>query len=699
MVDNFQIGDFILVPSLNQLHSVVQVKNEGQVQTLEPKVIDLLLFFAQQPNRIASREDIRSAIWGNITVSDHAINRLISQLRKALSDNKQPYQYIETLAKRGYRLVAKVSVLSENHFENKVTIKRKYQHKILWLVVSVVIALVSILSVLKVDVLKSEAVLQIDGGTIKQISALPGREWLPKYSKDGKWLTFLHFDKITKNYHIMLKSERQALAFKAFSTDRRITDYYWLPEQNRLFMATFDGEHCLIEQLEFSAEKAYLVKLPFVVSCGQSASRAIAWSPIDNKLYWLTGKGELHRQALQTQQLPFSILDDALVEKVAELENIYQFSLSENGQFLALLKHHQWEKSDIELYNIAADQQITLLKSDALIRALSWNNPSEALIFVADNKVSVLSMNGHVTDAGFNSENDMTNMHYAANQSQLLYASSTTKYQLLHLQKEINGGYQKQPLQWHSQVNERNPVYSHSGKSIAFISQRGGQYGIAIKQDGEDVQQLKLSGLDLSQTLIRWSPDDQQLLFHSKNSLFVYSLVTEKYQQITDNNIYADVVAWSYRSPENIYFRSDIDGQMNIWLVNIDTGTIKPFTENGGYSGHESQDGQYFYYTKENEDGLWKVSLVTGEEVLFLADFSRRNHLSWFLVEHGLYYLYSTEQVASIYYYAFDSKKEQLLWRYEPWLHGGFTISPDQQHIYLGLKELIEWNIMSVNTK
>jgi len=692
MVNNFQIGEFVFIPSLNQLHHL------GQVSTLEPKVIDLLLFFVQRPSLIASREDIRKAIWGNISVSEHAINRLISQLRKALSDNSQPYQYIETIAKRGYRFVATVRILDEGE-KYTAKVETPYQPKYFWLVVVTIFGLLCLLFVFKEKLKISEQPFQINGGTIKQISAIPGREWLPEYSSNNQWVTFLHFDKVTKRFQIMLKGDQQTVVSSIFSTEKVISDYFWLPDQNRLLVATFDGEQCSIEQFELLKPFRTLVKTPFTVFCGLQPTRAISWSQIDKKLYWLEDNGELHRQKLNTQQLPFTIENFSVEEQVHSVLNAYHLSLSSNGKYLALLKHYQEERSEIQVYDIENNQLETIFKSHSFIHSLSWDNFNQQLIFVENNAIKILTLNGKVSIAGFNSENDIYNLYYSTQKSELLYATSNAKYQITHLTKQTNGSFEERSPQWRSQMNERNPVYSHDGKSIAYISQSGGQYGISIKADDKIIEPIKLQDLDLSQTLIRWSPDDQQLLFHSKNSLYIYSLATKKYKQITDDKIYADVVAWSYRDPTSIYFRSDLDGQMNIWLLSLKSGETKKLTVNGGFSGNESQDGKYFYYTKEHEDGLWRHNLTTKEDVLLLRSFSRENHLSWYLVEQGVYYLYSQDQVPSIYYYAFDGKHEQLIWRFNPWLHGGFTISPDEKNIYLGLKEQIEWNVMSVDTK
>ncbi|MCJ8269946.1 MAG: winged helix-turn-helix domain-containing protein, partial [Psychrosphaera sp.] len=84
MTMRYRLGDFVVEPALNQ------ISGADGVNVLEPKAIDLLVFFMQNPGQITSRDQIRTAVWGPISVSDHAVNRLISQLRKALGDNVQP---------------------------------------------------------------------------------------------------------------------------------------------------------------------------------------------------------------------------------------------------------------------------------------------------------------------------------------------------------------------------------------------------------------------------------------------------------------------------------------------------------------------------------------------------------------------------------------------------------------------------------
>lgn len=99
----YKIGDFEVLPAQNQL------RLEGEVSDIEPKVMDLLVLFATRPGEVIPKSEIASAIWGEVEVNDDALTRTLWKLRKALGDSAKNPSYIETVPKRGYRLIAEVS--------------------------------------------------------------------------------------------------------------------------------------------------------------------------------------------------------------------------------------------------------------------------------------------------------------------------------------------------------------------------------------------------------------------------------------------------------------------------------------------------------------------------------------------------------------------------------------------------------------
>ena len=90
------------------------VTGPGGTLRLEPKVMDVLLLLARQGGRVVSRADLMDTVWPDVVVTEHTLSRCIYQLRHQLgkiADGSEE-TLIETLPKRGYRLLAAVEAVT-----------------------------------------------------------------------------------------------------------------------------------------------------------------------------------------------------------------------------------------------------------------------------------------------------------------------------------------------------------------------------------------------------------------------------------------------------------------------------------------------------------------------------------------------------------------------------------------------------------
>ncbi|MDZ7591262.1 MAG: winged helix-turn-helix domain-containing protein [Rubrivivax sp.] len=90
-----------------------ELSQGSELQRVEPKVAEVLVFLATRAGQVVSRDELLSAVWPGVVVGDDALTQAIIKLRKALGDDARRPAYIETLAKRGYRLIAPVSAAAE----------------------------------------------------------------------------------------------------------------------------------------------------------------------------------------------------------------------------------------------------------------------------------------------------------------------------------------------------------------------------------------------------------------------------------------------------------------------------------------------------------------------------------------------------------------------------------------------------------
>src|SRR4249919_3791224 len=85
-----------------------ELRKKGVKVRLPAQSFQILAMLLKGPGEIVSREDIQNQLWPNDTVVEfeHSINAAIRRLRMALSDSADSPQFIETLARRGYRFIA-----------------------------------------------------------------------------------------------------------------------------------------------------------------------------------------------------------------------------------------------------------------------------------------------------------------------------------------------------------------------------------------------------------------------------------------------------------------------------------------------------------------------------------------------------------------------------------------------------------------
>ncbi len=97
-------GPFKLDLKAGELHC------DGRTTRLQEQPFRVLKMLLERPGRVVTREEIRKKLWPNDTIVefDHSINAAIKKPRLALGDSAEEPKYVETVARRGYRLMVAV---------------------------------------------------------------------------------------------------------------------------------------------------------------------------------------------------------------------------------------------------------------------------------------------------------------------------------------------------------------------------------------------------------------------------------------------------------------------------------------------------------------------------------------------------------------------------------------------------------------
>jgi DNA-binding winged helix-turn-helix (wHTH) protein len=116
----FEFGGWRVEPARGVLASLT----DGAEVHVEPRLMDLLLLFAGSAGRVLGKSEIIDGVWGGRAVGDDTLAGAISRLRSALGETPER-RFIETLPKRGYRLLLPAAESSRSEARKDATIPEK----------------------------------------------------------------------------------------------------------------------------------------------------------------------------------------------------------------------------------------------------------------------------------------------------------------------------------------------------------------------------------------------------------------------------------------------------------------------------------------------------------------------------------------------------------------------------------------------
>ncbi|MEQ1514459.1 MAG: winged helix-turn-helix domain-containing protein [Lysobacteraceae bacterium] len=99
----FRVGALLVQPDR------LVVSLDGRDTELEPRMMEVLIALAEHAGEVVSAEQLLIEVWRGTFYGDNPVHKAIAYLRKVFGDDLKSPRYIETIRKRGYRLIAKVS--------------------------------------------------------------------------------------------------------------------------------------------------------------------------------------------------------------------------------------------------------------------------------------------------------------------------------------------------------------------------------------------------------------------------------------------------------------------------------------------------------------------------------------------------------------------------------------------------------------
>ncbi|WP_343986944.1 winged helix-turn-helix domain-containing protein [Kangiella japonica] len=679
---------------------------------IEPLAMDVLTYFCQNPDKVVSRDELIEAIWNGRIVGDHAVYRIINKLRQTLAVDSS-VEYIKTIRKKGYQLVTSVSAIdlhgqpqttSENDTTNidklsagetdapyhaplkaagsKQFVRNRFSRFFIkeLLITALLIALAYSVGKLyfyySIDTFNKSVPLVTMEGQIKD----------PAFSPDGKYIAFSYKENSKDDWNLYIESlvDGRVRQLTNFPTDE--LSPAWSSDGLQLGYIRYDNQSCVIEAVSapqnVTADKA---QGEYITDCVGVLQQ--------NDLEWGKGGKFLYFSQAENKVSPIQIFKLTIqTGKVKQLTNYSQgetrgalgFKVSPDNSKLAILKDKNWRDSSIEILDLTTHDTKNVRNLVGWNRFFDWSSDSESVIYSRNSKeVDAYHLNLGIEKNILKSVDDINFPIHSPLETELAVVSAR---KVVEIVSEPLGGestVEDEPYTVVSSSSIDNYAeYANTSNKIAFISRRSGEAQVWVKDiDGSEKQLTNFTN-NFEIQRIRWSPNDEQLLFIHNNMLKMLSLNSSAPRVLYKAESGEVIEGESWASKEAVLFSSNRDGDWQVYKLELGEyeSIPKALTIHGGYSAIPSPDGEGIIYLKYHSNGLWYKPYSSDEERMIIENIDIFSFNSVYLRQGSLYYLSDKFPKMEIYRYDFDNKKPTFVQQYfgSPWL---LSISHDARRV------------------
>ena len=625
---DFMIGDCLVQPQVNRL-----VVAQERIQ-LEPKAMDVLLCLARQPGRVISRQDLLDLAWDGTFVTDDALTQTIVQLRRALSDSAESPRYIETIRKKGYRLVATVSAVPELEALDGPGESTPPRHRMA--LVAAGAALVTLVA-LGISALAPDTPDIGDGLTAVPLTTWPGIEGYATPSPDGSRVVFAAARPGSERYDLFMKQPGSDATVQLTDRPGHAVSPTWSPDGRFIAFARRGADDCEVLLIAALGGAETLLR-----PCGEGSLPLIDWSPDGRSIVISTWQERGSPYRIELFDLD-SRTTEVLTDPPAGYNGDRFPEFHPDGESI-LFRRSRTQGVD-HLYRLYLEsgelQRIT--RDPGFIRGSTWTPDGLGLVFgrrlLGNYELAWMSADGgRVKRLPLGRE-----AYFPVFGASGLIGFLTRENRSNFWQLDLTGGTGWSPLA-HSSRTDWSPAFSFEGDRIAFASDRNGAPGIWVgDRSGDDLEELVSLGGPFV-TSPAWAPDGQHLAFEGRTGggshVYMFEIGGEGAERLTSGDSLNTTPTWS-RDGRRIYFGSDRSGAFELWQIDLGSSPrlVTRVTSGGGYLAQESADGAWLYYTKRKPAELWRRPIGGGAEEPVLPPRSDPLAEGWALAEDGVYFI------------------------------------------------------------
>jgi len=645
MRHELRIGDWRIEPDAGRLN-----RGDEQVQ-LELKVMDLLVHLAEHAGEVLTKDRLIRAVWQETFVTDEVLSNAVWQLRKALGDDARHPRYIETLPRRGYRLIAPVEFRadsSQDAGEPEIRAQAVQPKSRRW-VLALTVTLVLLGAATVLVIWFPRTTLAPTGAlTLRAVpfTSHSGSEERPDFSPQGDRIAYQWIAKDEKNGNSDIYVKQVGLGEPLRLTSDPNPDMCprWAPDGQRIaFVRWLSDKVAIIEVPALGGSERTLAELRTDVRLyDQGGLSDLSWSPDGKRL-------AISFRPHGTLEARCHLLDvdsghlEACTSPPKGTFGDYFGQFSPDGRAIAFFRRKGWGICDLYQQSLPNGpvQQLTF-ESFPGARGLAWMPDGRQIVFAADDRLWRVALPGGgpvpLTGTGENLAREYPAM--SSKGSLLAYAQGTPVqrdiWRLANPLAEHTGQGRAERI-ISSTRGDDNPQFSPDGNRIAFASNRTGYLEIFVcNNDGSGLRQVTHLKADSGSPT--WSPDGRQICFDSFTQdaeVYVVNAEGGAPRRLTTHPA-ADVTPTWSRDGRSVYFSSNRSGRYEIWKTTVGRSEVSQVTRQGGFRCIESLDGTRLYYANGFPGQITVMPTGGGPETPILK--KNLSFVQWDLSSAGIYF-------------------------------------------------------------
>lgn len=671
---------------------------------LQEQPLAILRALVARPGEMVSREELVQLLWsGNTNVDfDPSLNKAVNRLRESLGDSAEAPRYIETLSRRGYRLIAKVEL---PQIPNGGRSSPRALKKVMaWTVAGAVCLSAAVLVYLKVrDDKRVE-------GEFEPVpfTDYPGIEFCPAFSPDGSQIAF-EWDggpeSGSKGFDLYVKViGSENLLRLTHHPSGRICPA-WSPDGKQIAFSRISGADTglyVVPALGGPERKLRSIHAP------HSSTASISWSPDGKSIAFVDFLPP--KDNFRINLLSLETLESKQISHPAECIDGYLPAFSHSGKQLAYTCLLNPTDKEYGIYigpsSGGPPRLVTRFGTGwGWPFGIVWTGDDKRLIlsrsrFGFDNELDEITLaDGSLRKLSFGQ--GAFSLAISAKGDKLTFAAGSF-YHIDIWRKDLEHPEAPAVTLISSTRGQDVPQYSPDGKHIVFTSDRGGTWEIWMS-DADGTHLVKLSDVRSSGAVYaRWSPDSQKIAFDSRHSghaeVYIVDISERMPRGVVTNLPYMSTPSWSHDG-RWLYFQStaahaDVE---RIFRCPATGGDAVALSATSGSYAWESYDGETLYFANLGEKrSVYMVSPQPGgTESLLRGMPALLDSSLWTIVPRGIYFV-PADTPKSVRYFDFATKQVRQIFAVDKNFDDSLSVSPDGRWILYTQRDEGNTDIMLV---